>query len=232
MTRIRRAKGGWEADPRPLPGHFERADGTFMTQDEIAAMAKTISPQERSQVSMARQAIERAERAARRDNRQDNQPAPLVSAPASPPHRPPAIDPAAVWEAVKRLGTQVAAAAELGLTQGGIQSALNTYMRDHGIDGPRPGLLPPEERGKSGPKPKQPVPQRKGGRTLTPPGTPTPAEAEAIAAVKQAPEAPAAAWRERLEERYVDLLLRRAEEAAADDPVFDRIERLVGMLAP
>jgi hypothetical protein len=125
MTRIRRANGqGWEADPRPLPGHFQRADGSVMTDAEITAATKTIMPQEASRVTMARIAHERAELASQREKE-----ASTYSDRA--------------WEAVERLGTQVAAAKELGVSQAAVQRGLDRYMEQHGIEGPRPGLLAP-----------------------------------------------------------------------------------------
>jgi hypothetical protein len=52
------------------------------------------------------------------------------------------IDADAVWKAVERTGLQTAAARELGLSQGAVQSALKRYMREHELKGPLPGLLP------------------------------------------------------------------------------------------
>ena len=50
-----------------------------------------------------------------------------------------------VWDAVQRLGTQMAAARELHTSQGSIHSAVKLYMQVMGIDGPAPGLLTPAQ---------------------------------------------------------------------------------------
>jgi hypothetical protein len=218
MTRIRRAKGGWDDDPNatPPPGHFQRADGRVMTQAEIAAAVKVGTAQQEGPVR--------------------NGPAP--TAPVVPQRR--WVEPAEVWEAVERLGTQVAAAIELGITQTSVQNKLDHHMNLNGISGPRPGLLPKGARVMSRliaisvPKPK---PSTEEAALLERTRPFVEARSKAIEESVPEPETqtaptPPSAWRERLEERYVDLLLRRAEEAPADDPVFDRIERLVGMLAP
>ena len=44
-----------------------------------------------------------------------------------------------VWDAVQRLGTQMAAARELGVAQGSVQTHLRAYMAAKGIAGPLPG---------------------------------------------------------------------------------------------
>jgi hypothetical protein len=43
------------------------------------------------------------------------------------------------WETVERLGSQIAACAELGISQGAIQTRLTGYMRAMGIEGGTPG---------------------------------------------------------------------------------------------
>lgn len=47
------------------------------------------------------------------------------------------------WEAVERLGSQIAAAKELGISQGGLQSRMRGYQRAMGIVGDLPGMLEP-----------------------------------------------------------------------------------------
>lgn len=49
------------------------------------------------------------------------------------------------WEAVQRLGSQTAAAKELGITQAGVQGNLRGYMAHMGIEGDLPGKLSAEE---------------------------------------------------------------------------------------
>jgi len=56
------------------------------------------------------------------------------------PRRQPTAKQAAAWEAVQRLGSQLAAAAELGIPQGSVQSRLNGYMINMGIPGDLPGV--------------------------------------------------------------------------------------------
>lgn len=100
---------------------FQRADGSVMTDEEIKAVATT------QQVDPKRLEAARAE-----------------GVKSSLRGRNP-VDPDAVWAAVERLGTQSAAAKDLGISQGAIQSGLKRYMRDHGLDGPLPGLLRPRD---------------------------------------------------------------------------------------
>ena len=67
------------------------------------------------------------------------------------------------WEAVHRLGTQVAAARALDVSQGAIQSLLRGYMAAAGLDGPLPGYLDGKVRrskAPSGPKPERTIERR------------------------------------------------------------------------
>lgn len=45
------------------------------------------------------------------------------------------------WEAVERLGTQLAASRELGIHQGSLQTRMRGYQRAMGITGDLPGLI-------------------------------------------------------------------------------------------
>lgn len=50
-------------------------------------------------------------------------------------HRNPTVKQREAWDAVWRLGSQLAACAELGISQGAIQTRLTGYMRAMGIEG-------------------------------------------------------------------------------------------------
>jgi hypothetical protein len=125
MVRVKRANGAWEdlGEPAARPASFTRRDGSRMTQEEVARLGKVDQPIIKSLPPLV---VVRPERGIEKASR-----------------RKVALDKAAfAWEAVQRLGTQVAAAKELGWTQGSLQTALNRYMKANGIKGPRPGLLP------------------------------------------------------------------------------------------
>ena len=84
---------------------------------------------------------------------------------------PPTARQTEAWEAVKRLGTQVAAAKELGIKQGSVQGALTGYMARMGIGGELPGKLTPTAR-KAAQVPKADHPYRV--RPTVPPPPPEP----------------------------------------------------------
>lgn len=240
MPSVKRGNGTWDKAPGTAPGHFERSDGRVMTQDEIAAVGKVVGPVEASRASMAaRFAHERAEAAAQREKAPAPQaPAPRAPAATSTPGALSRSD--EIWEAVQRLGTQIAAAAELEVAQGSIQSGLKTYMRQHGIRGPLPGLLPKRVRSELVVERTRPFVEARSTAidaavpepepTPEPINEPTGESLDERADQVVAAAAATAPWRTRLEELYIDLLVRRAEEAPTNDPVFDRIERLLGML--
>lgn len=117
MVRIKRANGQWDdlTGAVAVPERFQRSDGSHMTPDEIGAASAVDVDFVRSKRPAAAGPATRAEIAIAKAEQ--------------------------AWEAVHRLGTQTAAAAELGLTQAGVQARLDRYMTSHGIKGPRPGLL-------------------------------------------------------------------------------------------
>lgn len=129
MVRIKRADGSWDEAGKAAHQPFQRADGSIMTQDEVATIAtrptaKELNDASARQALAARRAIEAAERAARQ------------KAPAAHSfERVSDADLDAAWQAFLEAPTRATAAAAVGLGEKTLDGRLYLYMRRHGLEG-------------------------------------------------------------------------------------------------
>lgn len=111
-------RGIWAEGPGNGVVPFQRADGTHMTSEEIAAVTRVgVDPDFGKHRPVG------------------------VPDPASRTkgRREPTAKQAAAWEAVQRLGSMSAAAKELGIHQTAVRDRLSGYMAAAGIEGEMPG---------------------------------------------------------------------------------------------
>ncbi|MEA2677190.1 MAG: hypothetical protein QOJ81_1331 [Chloroflexota bacterium] len=110
-------RGGWQEPITGVPVPFQRANGTVMSKEEIAAVgAVDASVWKNEEKPKSGRGVPISEDEAAR-----------------------------AWEAVKRLGTQSDAARELGMDQQKLQTRMRAYQRFHGLSGPLPGIQSSEQ---------------------------------------------------------------------------------------